>query len=210
MWAPHRTAVRVYHEHPGRPPLAARTWGPLGRFDPHVPDRRGFPLEQADGRGVVYLADELDCALAEAFPDQPEEVRVCPGMRAVLAHPEGHLMLLDLTGNGALAIGAVGTLAWGDEPRRLTQKWGRAIYEDLPECHGIRYRSAHQGGLAVVCWDRWCTWLHSVQGSDLALLDDVMLGRVIVALAAQGRALAPIGRADCRRCLEAAAAAAAP
>ena len=30
-----------------------------------------------------------------------------------------------------MAIGAVGTLGAGNETRRLTQRWGRAIYEDL-------------------------------------------------------------------------------
>lgn len=207
IWAPHLALVRVYHEHPHRPSLRPRTWGPVARFDPQVRDRHGRPREQPDSRGVIYLADELECALAEAFADQPHQVHVCPRARAVLGHPLGHTRLLDLTGAGAMRIGAVGTLAWGDEPRRLTQRWGRAIYEDLPRMHGIRYRSAHQGGLAVAAWERSAP-LREVPDSDRALLDSGMRDRVTVALAAQGRVLVEIGRDDCASCRDAAAAAA--
>jgi hypothetical protein len=53
-----------------------------------------------------------------------------------------------------MKIGALATLGSGNEPRRLTQRWARAVYEDVPVAIGVRYRGAHQGGIAVAIWDR--------------------------------------------------------
>ena len=204
-WRPDRPMVRLYHAHPGRSPLRARTYGPLGRFDPHVRDRHNRPQEQRDGRGVSYLAETLSCALAEAFPEQWLEVANCPGARALQAAPGKAVTLLDLTGDGAMRIGAVGTLGSGNEPRRLTQRWGRAIYEQFPSLAGIRYRGAHQGGTAVAVWERAGILRASsaTVAPGPALLDPGMKERVTVALAAQGRYPVRIAAADCRCCREA-------
>lgn len=51
--------IRIVHCHPHRVPLGARTFGPLGRFDPHRRDSDRRPREQTDGRGVLYIAHEL-------------------------------------------------------------------------------------------------------------------------------------------------------
>src|SRR4051794_30308020 len=101
--------VRVYHEHPRRDSLAARTFGPLNRFDPHVRDRHQQPREDPQGRGVLYVARDLATGLAEAFQGQWPQASICPHMRAGWVRPYGDsLRLLDLTGNGAMKIGAVG------------------------------------------------------------------------------------------------------
>lgn len=71
-----------------------------------------------------------------------------------LGAPGGWISLLDLTGEGALAIGATGTLQWGDEPRRRTRRWARRIYEQYAELDGVRYQAANQGGECVVLWQR--------------------------------------------------------
>jgi RES domain len=92
--------------------------------------------------------------LAEAYAGQWPEVAICPHARALWIRPVRPLDLLDLTSDGALAIGAVGTLAWGDEPRDLTQRWARWIYEQYSDLDGIWYRAAHQGGEAAALWDR--------------------------------------------------------
>jgi RES domain-containing protein len=208
-WRANDLMIRVYHEHPHRSPLRARTYGPLQRFDPHITDRHRRPREQRDGRGVNYLAETLGCALAEAFPDQSPEVAICPGLRAVSASPVASVTLLDLTGDGAMRIGAVGTLGAGNEPRRLTQRWARAIYEDFPHLAGVRYRDAHQGGTAVAVWER-AGMLRGPASSVTrgpALLDPGMNERVIVALADQGRYPVRMVAADCRRCREASRAA---
>ena len=187
--------VRVYHAHPERDGLAPRTYGPLNRFDPHVRDRRGRPREDPEGRGVLYLAGDLAAALAEAFPDQWPQVDICPNARAGWLRPGGPTTLLDLTGNGALAIGAVGTVAWGDEPRRRTQRWGRRIYEQYTHLDGIFYRGAHQGGDSLALWDR-APAPEPVTGGDRRLW--AVWTYVITALALQNRY--PRRVAACRVC----------
>lgn len=176
--------LRVYHEHPDRDGCAPRTFGPLARFDPHVRDRHQRPREDPNGRGVLYLARDLETALAEAYPDQWPEVRVCPNARATWLAPSAPTRLLDLTGNGAMRIGAVGTVAWGHEPRRRTQRWGRRIYEQFPTLDGIVYNGAHQGGESIALWDR-APALERQPGGDAKLW--AVWPHVVVALAQQGR-----------------------
>ena len=195
--------MRVFHAHPdpARAPRLARTYGPVARFDPHIRDARQQPRVQPDGRGVVYLGDTIRCGLAEAFPEQWPEVRICPNQRAVQAAPQRPATLLDLTGDGAMAIGAVGTLGSGNEPRRLTQRWGRAIYEDLTELDGVQYRAAHQGGLSIAIWER-VGELHVRPGTpvDGLALSGPLAARVTAALAGQGRRPVWVDAADCQRC----------
>ena len=103
---------------------------------------------------MLYLARDLRTGLAEAYSGQWPQVAICLHARAAWVRPREAIDVLDLTADGALAIGAVGTLAWGDEPRPLTQRWGRRIYEQYTHLNGITYRAAHQGGESVVLWDR--------------------------------------------------------
>jgi hypothetical protein len=55
-----------------------------------------------------------------------------------------------------MAIGALPSLADGNEPRRLTQQWARSIFEDRPAgpgvC-GVRYRTAYNFGYSLALWD---------------------------------------------------------
>jgi hypothetical protein len=124
-------------------------------------------------------------------------VAICPHARAGWARPRAPLELLDLTGAGALAIGAVGTLAWGDEPRALTQRWARRIYDQYEQLDGIWYRAAGEGGDAVALWDR-APALDRPAGSDRRLW--AVWRYVQVALAPQGRRPRRIAAADCRTC----------
>ena len=192
--------VRVYHEHPGRDGMAPRTYGPLNRFDPHVRDGRGQPREDPEGRGVLYLAIDSATALAEAYSGQWPQVDVCPHARAGWARPDEPIRVLDITGNGALAIGAVGTLGTGDEPRRRTQRWGRRIYEQYRHLDGIRYRAAHQGGESIALWER-ARGLGSAPGGDRRLW--AVWNHVVVALAEQRRFPRRIAAADCDACRKA-------
>lgn len=95
--------------------------------------------------------------------------------------------------------GAVGTLSSGDEPRRRTQRWGRAIYEDYGHLVGIRYRAAHQGGMAVALWET-APAVVGLPGQDRALQERGVWERVVVGLALQGRAPVKIPPADCSQC----------
>lgn len=204
-WAPHQWFVRVFHAHPRRHPLDPRTWGPVGRFDPHVRDARQRPRDQPDGRGVIYLAENLSTALAEGLPGRSRP-RVCPNRHAIRVAPTRTTALLDLTGNAAMKIGAVATLGSGDEPRRKTQRWARRIYEDLPRYQGVLYRGAHQGGLCIALWDRAPALdVHPTTPAPLGdrLLDPGMDARTRVALADQGRIMVRTQAERCAACREA-------
>lgn len=72
--------------------------------------------------------------------------------------PAAAVELLDIAGSGVMKIGAVAGLASGDYARRATQRWGRAIYEDLQRFAGARYRGAHQNGIA---WSPGNEQIHS-------------------------------------------------
>jgi len=180
--------------------MVPRTFGPLARFDPHVRDRHQRPRVDPQGRGALYLAADLASALAEAYSGAWRRVPICPHARAGWVLPSRAVELLDLIGHGAMAIGAVGTLQWGDEPRRRTQRWARKIYEQYRDLDGIRYQAAHQGGLSVVLWERAPT-VHQLTGGDRKLW--ALWSRVTVALAGQGRAPRRIDPANCRACHEA-------
>lgn len=199
-WQTSRPTVRVYHEETGHDGMVPRTYGPRARFDPHVRDAHQRPREDPQGRGVLYLAADLATALAESYPGQWPEVSICPHARAGWAHPTAPIPLLDLTGEGALAIGATGTLQWGDEPRRRTQRWGRRIYEQYHDLQGIRYQAAHQGGECVVLWER-APALYSLEDDDRGLW--AVWSRVVTALAGQRRTPRRIAATDCKRCREA-------
>jgi hypothetical protein len=94
----------------------------------------------------------------------------------------------------------VGTLAWGDEPRRRTQRWGRRIYEQYEDLDGIRYHAAHQGGESVALWER-APAIAPVRGGDRQLW--AVLRYVTVALASQRRYPRPISAAACADCVAA-------
>jgi len=192
--------VRVYHDDPDHDGLTPRTFGPLARFDPHVRDGHKRPREDPQGRGALYLAADLGTALAESYPGQWPEVPICPHARAAWVRPPRSIALLDLAGEGALAIGAPGTLQWGDEPRRRTQRWGRRIYEQYRDLEGIRYQAAHQGGECVVVWER-APAVHRLAGGDRRLW--AVWSRVVVALAGQGRTPRRIAASGCQRCRDA-------
>lgn len=191
--------MRVYHEQPGHAGIAPRTFGPLARFDPHVHDAHQRPREDPHGRGVLYLAANLATALAESYPEQWPEVSICPHTRATWVRPPTPVELLDLTGEGALAIGATGVLQWGDEPRRRTQRWGRRIYEQYSHLEGIRYQAAHQSGECAVLWER-APPLQRLPGGDRRLW--AVWSRVVTALAGQRRTPRRIEAAECRQCRE--------
>lgn len=55
---------RIYHRsaHPPR----AETFGPLARFDHHIPAPDG-PAHDPDGRSLLYVAENLVMAACEVF-----------------------------------------------------------------------------------------------------------------------------------------------
>lgn len=198
-WRPEQKLLRVYHADPVRSGRQHRLFGPLNRFDQQIRDGHQRPKDQPDGRGVIYLAEMLGTGLAEAFQDQGVEVGVCPNMRAVAIAPAATAELLDITGSGVMKIGAVAGLASGDYSRRMTQRWGRAIYEDLQRFAGVRYRGAHQNGICVVAWERTSPLVFD-PAEDFSLRDAILWGRVVRDLAQQGRKARQITVAACKTC----------
>ncbi len=165
--------VRVYHEDRHHDGMAPRTFGPVARFDPHVRDGHQKPREDPHGRGALYLAADLSTGLAESYPEQWPEVSICPHARAGWVRPTKSVPLLDLTGEGALAIS---------------------------ELDGIRYQAAHQGGECIVLWER-ASALQRLAGGDRRLW--TVWSRVVVALAPQRRTPRRIAATSCPRCREA-------
>ena len=118
-----------------------RSYGPLqtARFDPHPLPAQDHPAER-----VLYVAGELVTALAERF-QQSREIR-CRQPSDPVAYgwfPRRPLDLIDLTGVGALRMGASQLLATG--PKRVTRAWARAIRECWPTADGVLYRSSMAG-----------------------------------------------------------------
>lgn len=199
IWTPTEKLIRVYHVHRDYSGRQHRVFGPLNRFDHQIRDGHQRPKTQPDGRGVIYLAETLGTALAEAFQEQGVDVGVCPNMRAVAMAAPTATALLDITGDGVMKIGAVAGLASGAYPRRVTQRWARAIYEDLGEFAGVRYRGAHQNGICIAAWERTGPLAFN-SAEDFSLRSKTLWGRVVVALADQGRAAERITVGACPTC----------
>lgn len=155
-WEPGDAALyRLYHCDPHNPDARhRREYGPLARFDHHLPAADGSPRPCPERRSVTYLGENRKTVGAEVFWDAGPTARVCPRHRLSQLRPLATVRLLDLTGDGADEIDALPALATGDSTDYgLTQEWARAIYE---ECgvDGIRYPGAHQLGVCTVLFER--------------------------------------------------------
>jgi hypothetical protein len=159
-WTRNPTAARwrwcrVYHRSRHTPDgVTFRRYGPLARFDHHRPAEP--PAIDPDGRRILYVGEDLATSACEVF-GEAGVAQVCPGWRVSVIAPIRKLPVFDLARKGsAMAIGALPALADGNEARRLTQAWARAIYEDRPagaEPTGIKYRSGYNYGRALALWD---------------------------------------------------------
>jgi RES domain len=129
-----------------------RTWGPsVSRFDPHLPDAKGRPHEQA--RGVLYAAADAPTCFAEYFQRTRVIDRTADAATLVGFRLERPLLLLDLWDAWATRAGASGALSSGRHD--VTRAWARALYEVFPEAAGIRYESVmHPGHAAFALFER--------------------------------------------------------
>jgi hypothetical protein len=196
----------VYHRSPYLPDAATgRTFGPLYRFDPQRPGSCG-PVDDPDGRSVLYVGADLATSASEVF-GEVGEASLCPAWRVALLRPTGQRRLFDLTAPGtAMAIGALPAVADGPYPRKLTQQWARAIYEDDPtgvHVDGIRYRSAYNGGIALALWDSYgSVGVVSSAGrpQDVALREPAMFARLVTAMTVRRITISLIPSQRCPRC----------
>ncbi len=101
---------------------------------------------------VWYAATSLVGAVAETFGRQGSIDRATD-LRVVKARVQGELRLLDLVGVAARAIALTQEIAATTDYARC-QEWARAIYRQVPQVHGIRWRGRQSGSLCVVLQDR--------------------------------------------------------
>ena len=143
--------VRIYNpERLG--PVQFSGWGPRHRFDHHRVTGRG-PAEDPDRR-TYYAADDLKGCVVEVFGDTG--VITVGDLRVALLRPRRDLQLLDLRGDGALAVGSVAALA-AIPDRILSQAWARWFYEhpeDFGLIDGIAYHNAHNSDSAYLLFER--------------------------------------------------------
>jgi hypothetical protein len=152
-WKPETEFVRLYHRSSRCPDGGyKRTFGPLHRFDPHTPEP---PAEDPEGRSVAYLAGRVGTAGLEVYAYTGEAL-ICPVLHLAIGSVATKARLQSLVGTHAVSLGAYHYLGTSDLPRRTTQEWARAIYEDHPAgktVSGVVYRAAHDGGRTVAIWD---------------------------------------------------------
>jgi RES domain len=159
-WEPRPEATRwrwcrVYHQSTHAPDGATfRGYGPKARLDHHHPAVP--PIVDPSGRRILYVGVDLATSACEVF-GEVGEAKLCPRYRMSIVAPTRPLEMFDLTRPGAaLAIGALPSLAIGNEARLLTQQWARAIYEDQPagpDVTGVRYLSAYNFDYSLALWD---------------------------------------------------------
>lgn len=127
-----------------------RYFGPTAsRFDHHLFDSAGKPYTQ--NRGIMYLAygpQSIPTRLAEVFQaariiDRHSRVPILVGFETVKS-----LMLLDLRGPFATAIGASMALHAGARPR--ARRWAQTLYDAYPEIEGLLYCSSMFGGAPAI------------------------------------------------------------
>jgi hypothetical protein len=127
---------------------AMRSYGPLpsARFDPH-PE----PAGESRTERVLYASETLLTALAERFQHNREIRRSDPSRPIVYGWlPVRELALLDLSGAGAVALGA--SHAISGYRKDVTRRWARALRATWPDADGLLYASAMTGQPCVALW----------------------------------------------------------
>ena len=121
---------------------AFRHYGPTNaRFDHHLEDSQGQPIEQE--RSVLYCATEAQTCVAEVFQETRRIDRVRRSPWLAVFRLERDVQLLDLTGDYPTRAGA--SMAINSGSRVLARAWARAFYEAYPDLLGIHYPSSMNG-----------------------------------------------------------------
>lgn len=136
-----------------------RTYGPLYRFDPHVPATPPNPGDSPDGRSVLYMGEELATAVCETLARGEPAVEICPAWQVSILALEAPTELVDLCSEAG-ELGAPEDLGDADvADYSETQEWARAIHEDVHpgglRYHSCRHRdsSGNRSGVNVVMWE---------------------------------------------------------
>lgn len=126
-----------------------RYFGPVrgGRFDHHPPG----PAARHPDHGVLYVAADLRCAVAETFGDD-RWVEPLPTQRLAVLEPSRTVRLADTCGDAAVELGQpAGALRSRD--RALTQAVARRLYAET-RAEGIRYDGWFTGEPCAALWER--------------------------------------------------------
>ncbi len=210
-WTPQPAAsrwrwCRVYHRSTHTPDgVTFRGFGPLYRLDHH---RESNPASiDSTGRRILYVGEDLATSACEVF-GEAGVASICPLYRVSIVAPTAPIPLFNLASRGAaMAIGALPTLADGNEPRVLTQRWARGIYEDQPagsDISGVRYRTAYNFGYSLALWD--CDDRVEIvsdgagRKQDLALNDPRVLGRLQVQMRKRRIQVTTVRTDECSVC----------
>ncbi len=167
---PGQVLVRIFNPRRGDW-STRRRYGPLAdlRFDHHPP-----PCRLHDRHAVWYAGASLLGAVAEAFGRQGAIDRAAD-LRMVKARVQGGLRVLDLVGVAARAVGLTQEIA-ATTDYDLCQQWARAIYQQLPDVHGIRWRGRQSGSLCVVLQNR--AEMSRLDGEDWSITDPAVWPRI--------------------------------
>lgn len=143
------TYVRIYDRRFYADGAGFRYFGPHqhGRWDHHP---AGPPVRHLH-HGVLYLAADLTCAVAETYGDA-RLVAPTPCQRLAVVETTRPVLLADTRGLAAVQLGVpAGALRTRDRP--LTQGIARALYA-ATSAEGIDYEGWFTGQTCVALWER--------------------------------------------------------
>lgn len=143
------TFVRIYDARFYGDGTGFRYFGPHlhGRWDHHPPG----PAVRHLHHGVLYLAADLTCAVAETFGDS-RLVAPSPDQRLAVVGLKRAVPLADTRGPAAVQLGVpAGALRARD--RALTQRVARQLYAET-DAEGVLYEGWFTGGTCVALWER--------------------------------------------------------
>jgi hypothetical protein len=132
-------------------PLTFRYFGPKMRFDHHIPDVKGAPVDNPN-RAVYYSGFTLSCCMVEIFGDGGVEFAQ---WNVAYPYATRDLILLDIRHNGAMRAGTVAAIA--KVYHELAQQWSRFFYERIDlytNCDGVVYSNAHNDEDAILLYER--------------------------------------------------------
>jgi hypothetical protein len=121
---------------------------PGARFDHHPP-----PLRHHEIESVWYSANNLRCAVAEAFGNSV--IDRGSNRRVAVVEIRRPVVLLDLLSVGMRRVGATQELATTTD-HALAQEWARAFYTDPGyfKVQGLRWRGRQVGSPCILLTDR--------------------------------------------------------
>jgi hypothetical protein len=153
-----------------------RHYGPLdARFEPHPP-----PPAHYDDRAVWYAAMSPRTAFAEVF-QRTRTVPLTDTFHLTAARLTRPVPLLDITGDpdhDAWATRAGASMALSTGRHDYTSAWVRELCGQFPSLHGLAYRAAMDGGLAVALFLPAADAMPRQAVASRALSDPAMTSRI--------------------------------